>query len=289
MTTDLIVADGFDLSELAAELGTAKEGSSGARLPQLRTNRRLKDENKNMLPLGEFYLTGQDKLAFAKEVKFRPLSHHFQYVHYDAETEKYVNWTRQVANFKEELRDIKGGIRCGRPDNNILNKMSREEKQKYRPIKNIRLIRGLVSFVGKTVDGEEVVYENQPCMIKLSGQNNFQSTDKGVYSRFDEQVRNRIPRGYELWNFELTITSDEHSNEDGSTFWHTMEYDFNPKAPIAVDQKIYDSIVFITEMVRAENAEVDAAYANAIRDAATAAGAIDALGGALEDDFEDVA
>lgn len=287
--TELIVADGFDLADLASEMGASNEASSGARLPRLTTNRRIKDDDGNRLELGQFYLTGQDKTAYADSVKFRPLSHHFQYVKYNSDEKKTENWTVQISNWQEELRDVKGTIRCGRPDSKTLSKMTAEEKKKYKDVKNVRLIRGLVSFVGKTPDGEEITYENQPCLVKLSGQNNFQSTDKGVYSRFDTQVRNRIPRGYEIWNFELDVTAEEHFSDDGSVFWHTFEWSLDPKNPLPVDQKIYDSIVYIAEMVRDENAEVNEAYFNAIKEQADIQGAIDALSDNLDDDFEDVA
>jgi hypothetical protein len=287
--TDLIVADGFDLAELAAELGASSEGNSGARLPRLTTNRRIKDDDGNRLELGQFYLTGQDKTAYATSVKFRPLSHHFQYVLYNAEEKKMENWTIQAANFQEEFRDVKGTIRCGRPDGKVMNKMTAEERKKFKDVKNVRLIRGLVSFVGTTPDGEEITYDNQPCLVKLSGQNNFQVTDKGVYSRFDKQVRDRIPRGYEMWNFELDVTSEEHFSDDGSVFWHTFEWAIDPKNPLPLDQKTYDSIVYIAEMVRDENKEVDARYFNAIKESADIQGAMDALGDDLEADFEDVA
>lgn len=287
--TDLIVAEGFDLADLASELGASSEGPSGARLPRLTTNRRIKDDDGNRLELGQFYITGQDKTAYATSVKFRPLSHHFQYVKYNAEEKKMENWTIQASSFREEFRDVQGTIRCGRPDSKIMNKMTSDERKRYKDVKNVRLIRGLVSFVGKTPDGEEITYENEPCLVKLSGQNNFQVTDKGVYSRFDKQVRDVIPRGYEMWNFELDVTSEEHLSDDGSVFWHTFEWSLDPKSPLAVDQKIYDSIVYIAEMVRDENSQVDAKYFDAIKEQADVEGAMDALGDDLEADFEDVA
>lgn len=289
LMTDLIVADGFNLSDLAAEMGTRSESNQGAKFPRLTTNRRIKDENGNRLELGDFYLTGQDVTAYASSVKFRPLSHHFQYVHYDQDEKKFVNFTRQVSNFKEELRDINGTLRCGRPDASVMKTMTREQKAKYKDIKNVRLIRGLVSFVGKTVDGTEVTYDNQPCLVKLSGQNNFQSTDKGIYARFESQVRDRVPRGYDLWNFELDVTSKEHTSDDGSVFWHTFEWSLDPKAPMTLDQNTYDSIVYIASMVRDENADVDAKYFAAIKEKSGLQGAMDALGDDLDADFEEVA
>lgn len=287
--TDLIVADGFDLENLAAEMGATTEAPQGARLSRLTTNRRIKDDDGNRLELGQFYLTGQDKTAYAESVKFRPLSHHFQYVKYNAEEKKMENWTVQAASFREEFRDVKGTIRCGRPDGKVMNKLTADERKKYKDVKNVRLIRGLVSFVGKTPDGEEITYDNEPCLIKLSGQNNFQVTDKGVYARFDKQVRDVIPRGYEMWNFELDVTAEEHFSDDGSVFWHTFEWSLDPKSPLAVDQKVYDSIVYIAENVRSENNAVDAAYFAALKGQSDVQGAMDALGDDLEADFEEVA
>jgi hypothetical protein len=287
--TELIVADGFDLQDLAAEMGASAEKTQGARLPRLTTNRRIKDDDGNRLELGHFYLTGQDETAYAESVKFRPLSHHFQYVKYNTEEKKMENWTVQASNFREEFRDVKGTIRCGRPDGKVMNKMTADQRKKYKDVKNVRLIRGLVSFVGKTPAGEEVTYDNVPCLVKLSGQNNFQVNDKGVYARFDKQVRDVIPRGYEMWNFELDVTSKEHFSDDGSVFWHTFEWSLDPKSPLAVDQKVYDSIVYIAENVRSENDAVNASYFDAIKRTVDVQGAMDAIGDDLEADFEDVA
>ena len=287
--TELIVADGFDLQDLAAEMGASAEKTQGARLPRLTTNRRIKDDDGNRLELGHFYLTGQDETAYAESVKFRPLSHHFQYVKYNTEEKKMENWTVQASNFREEFRDVKGTIRCGRPDGKVMNKMTADQRKKYKDVKNVRLIRGLVSFVGKTPAGEEVTYDNVPCLVKLSGQNNFQVNEKGVYARFDKQVRDVIPRGYEMWNFELDVTSKEHFSDDGSVFWHTFEWSLDPKSPLAVDQTVYDSIVYIAEMVRSENDAVNASYFDAIKRTVDVQGAMDAIGDDLEADFEDVA
>lgn len=287
--TELIVADGFDPQDLAAEMGASAEKTQGARLSRLTTNRRIKDDEGNRLELGHFYLTGQDETAYAESVKFRPLSHHFQYVKYNTEEKKMENWTVQAPNFREEFRDVKGTIRCGRPDGKVMNKMTADQRKKYKDVKNVRLIRGLVSFVGKTPSGKEVTYDNVPCLVKLSGQNNFQVTDKGVFARFDKQVRDIIPRGYEMWNFELDVTAKEHFSDDGSVFWHTFEWSLDPKEPLSVDQKVYDSIVYVAEMIRSENDVVNASYFDAIKSNVEVQGAMDALGDDLEADFEDVA
>lgn len=287
---NIVAVEGFNLSDLAAEMGARSNAeSSGARIPSLRVNRAVEDKDGRELPRGHFFLTGQDETAYAESVTFRPLSHHFQYMEYDAADKKYTCWTRQISDFKEEARDIRGTLRCGRPDSKTMNSLTREEKQRYKNIKNIRLVRGLVSFVGKTLDGKEVTYENVPCLLRLTGQNNFRGTDKGIYAPFDAQVKDRIPRGYEMWNYELTLTSQKHRSDDGETIWYTIEYAMDPKNPLAISQEVYDSIVYLTTMVRQENAEVDAQYAKALMGDRTYDDAMDALDGSLDDDLEDVA
>jgi hypothetical protein len=68
-----------------------------------------------------------------------------------------------------------------------------------------------------------------------------------------------------------------------------MEWKLDPKSPLKVDQKIYDSIVYLAEQVRTENNEVDAKYFDAIKEQAGIQGAMDALGDDLTADFEEVA
>lgn len=292
MTKDLIIEDGFSLADLSAELGAGTEKEQGARMPLLKMNRRIKDDNKNMLPLGAFYLTGQDKEAFCVSdaenpcVTIRALSHHFQYSHYDSKSEKYISRSLQIPNFRTEARDTVGTLRCGKPDGKAMQQLTSDERAKYKEIKNTRLVRALVTMTGKTADGETVNYTNEPCLIKLTGQNNFAQKDGGVYARFDAQVRDLIPRGYDLWQFDLKVHSDEHTSPDGSLFWYTMEYSFNPKDPQKLDQKLVDSLKHVAETVREENAEVDRLYKAAVMDSVASAGAMTALGDDLEADFE---
>lgn len=297
--TNIVTTDGFDLSALASEMGAKADTKKAGILPVLKNNRRLKDKDKKSLPMGAFYLSGVDgpeayvtSEAGKPAVKFRPLSHHFQYNHYDADEEKFVSWSRQIANFSEEARSTNGLLRCGKPNGQGMSQLSKEEKAKWRAVKNTRLIRGLVSYEGTTVDGDKIVYNNEPCLVKLTGQNNFASTAKGIYARFDAQFRDIIPHGYEMWNYELDLTSEDHASDDGSIFWYTMEWGFNPKEPLAVTQEIYDSICAVAEMIRTENAEVDALYSKALMDKADmdspdVQAAMDALGDDLEADFEE--
>ena len=284
---DLTTFNPADLADLAKELGATSSARTTQRIPVLRINRLVEDDDGRLLPRGQIFLSG-DTPAYTDKVTFRPLSHHFQYSKYDSVTKKYTCWTRQIADWGDEPRDTKGTLRCGKPDGKTLKLLGSEERTKYKDVQLVRLVRGLVSYTGKTIDGQEVTVENQPCILKLSGQNNFQSGEKKPYAPFEEQFKNRIPKGFEMFHFEVTLTTKKHKNDAG-VMWYTFEYAFDPTQPLTVTQDIYDSIVAVAELVREENKKVDAAYMKAIRGAVDDLGDYEVLGDDLDDDLEDVA
>jgi len=284
MTTELSTAQDFNL--IMNEMGVqADTKGAGARLPALHTNRSISD------PLGAFTLSGQEKPAFCTsvkgkpKVKFRPLSHHFQYKLYSSEEKKYINWSRQITGWKDEARDIMGTLKCGKPSGKEYNQLTDEQRKKLPTVKNIRILRGLVTMDAVTADGDKVSYVDEPCQINLSGKNNFDMNAKGLYARFDSQVKDVIPHGYALWNFMLDVTAEEHLNDDKSNFWHTMEWSFNPKEPLEVTDKLKESILGIHETIKQENDEVDRKYFDAIK---RKSGGMTTLSDDLEDDFESV-
>ena len=57
-----------------------------------------------------------------------------------------------------------GTIACGMPSWEDRKELERAEQNKWRSMQH-RITRGLVNYTGKTADGEEVVYENQPCIM----------------------------------------------------------------------------------------------------------------------------
>jgi hypothetical protein len=286
---ELTTINPADLAALATELGAkSSAGNGGQRVPVLRINRAIEDAEGRELPRGQMFLTG-DNPVYATEVTFVPLSHHFQYSKYDSEAKKYTCWTRQIADWGDEPRDTKGTLRCGKPDSKTLNALGRDERAKYKEVKLVRLVRGLVSYTGKTIDGEEVTIENQPCLLKLSGQNNFQSGDGKPYAPFEEQFKKRIPKGFEMWNFAVTLTTKKNKNDTGDIMWYTFEYSFDATKPQPVTQTVYDSLLAVLEIVREENKKVDAAYMDAIRGKVDDLDTYTVLGDDLDDDLEDVA
>jgi|TARA_R110000744_G_scaffold20569_1_gene54009 hypothetical protein len=275
--TDLAVVNPEELSKLASILGATQERSAGnSRLPELKINAQADDDDGNPLPRPSFYLKGQAQTVYADTVQFRPLSHHYQWLHYDPEANKLVNKTRMVKNFREEARDIKGGVKCGKPPYKVMQELPDEERERFREITLFRQVRGLVSYTGKTVAGEEVVIENVPCILMLKGSN---------YSAFESDYMDKLPSGAAIYDYEITLSAKR--NKNGSVTWFTFVYGETTKVPMSKDA--YDTMLVIAEMITKENKQVDDAYFDAIRSDSIDDGAIDALGDALDADFEDVA
>jgi len=276
---DLQIIEGKNLDALAGILGASTNtgGGDAGRMPELKINSQVEDDEGNILPRGEFYIKGMDQKVFSPTVKFRPLSHHYQWLHYDPEQNKLVNKTRMVASFREEARDIRGGIKCGKPSYKAMQDMPQEEREKYKDITLFRQVRGLVSYTGKTLSGEEVKIENQPVILMLKGSN---------YGAFEDDYIKTLTRGQNIFDYYVELSTEKHKN--GSVTWYTFVYG-KKDGPVAIDQATYDTMVHIADMISTENKKVDDAYFNAAREDALDASAYNALGDSLDDDFDDVA
>ena len=281
-STKSLTIDAQELAVLAQEMGATVANNSGgnnaSRLPELKINSQVDDDKGNQLPRGHFFIKGLDQNAYAPEVIFRPLSHSFQYLHYDPEAKKLASKSLIIAHFGEEPRDTKGTLRCGKPISSVLRDMPPEQREKFSDITCFRQVRGLVSYKGKTVDGEEVVYENQPVILMLKGTN---------FSPFEDEFMKAIPRNRNLWDYQSKLTSKRHKN--GSVTWFTFHFAPDLKNPLGLDETVLESIKAIRDAIRSENKRVDAAYQAALRNANLDQAALDAIEGSLEDDFNDAA
>lgn len=287
MSNELTTVDQAELKALAAELGAVStQRNAHARVPLLKINRDVEDAKGRELPRGKFFLTGENP-AYADTVTFRPLSDHFQYSRWDAEQKKFTCRSRQISDWKDEARDTCGTIRCGKPSGQDWESLSEAQKEKARAVKLTRLVRGLVSYTGTTLDGEEVTYDMQPCLLRLTGQNNFQTGGKRPIAPFEEHFKKRIPTGYEMWQFDLTLSAEKHRNDAG-VIWYTFKYDFDPNAIIPTTVPVFESVKAVAELVRSENKLVDDAYMKAIRNNVDDA-VYDVFGDDLDSDMEDVA
>ena len=282
MTETSLTLDPQSVAELAQEMGATVANNSGgtnaSRLPQLVINSQVDDDNGNSLPRGHFYIKGLDQVAYAEEVTIRPLQHGFQYLHWDTQAKKLGSKSKIISHFGEEARDTKGTIRCGKPTSAKLREMSSELQERWREVTCFRQVRALVSYTGKTVDGEKVTYENQPVILMLKGSN---------FSPFEDEFIKALPRDRNLWDYQAKVTSKRHKN--GSVTWFTFHFAPDLKNPLGLDEKILESIKAIRDSVRSENKRVDAAYEAALRNVGLDQAALDAIEGSLDDDLVDAA
>ena len=279
---DLSILDSKEMEELAAILGTEVSGgaSTVVRVPELRINAKsVNKETKKPIPQGSFYLKGSDKIAYAESVTFRPLASHVQYFNWDDIDGKrtLVNKSIAVLNpYKDEARDMLGSIACGMPSWDDRQHMDKEVQKKWRAMQH-RLVRGVVSFIGTTEDGEEVVYENEPCMMFHKN-----STYSGFYNGFVK----KIPKGHHLYNYEAKLTSEY--NENGSVVWYTFQYEPDLSNVLTFTKDVRDTSIVFAESIRAENKYIDSQYMKAITEGSIDGAAMTAID-SLDADFEDVA
>ena len=229
-------------------------------------------------PRGKFYLKGSDKVAFADTATFRPLSHHYQWIHFD--DDGLANKSRAILSFREEARDMKGGIKCGYPAWEAMQDMEREERKKWRDMQ-FRQVRGLVTMTGKTASGEEVVYENTPCMLQHRNSN---------YAGFKNAVLDALPGDKSLFDFNVELSSERNVN--GSVKWYTFNYKPDFENPLDRTADLFETLKMIKEMIDKENEYVDAAYYKCIQAGSIDSQAIAALEefiDALDDDLTDAA
>jgi hypothetical protein len=279
---DLSTLDSKEMEELAAILGTEVSGgaSTVVRVPELRINAKsVNKDTKKPIPQGSFYLKGSDKIAYAESVTFRPLASHVQYFNWDDIDGKrtLVNKSIAVLNpYKDEARDMLGSIACGMPSWDDRQHMDKEVQKKWRAMQH-RLVRGVVSFIGTTEDGEEVVYENEPCMMFHKN-----STYSGFYNGFVK----KIPKGHHLYNYEAKLTSEY--NENGSVVWYTFQYEPDLSNILTFNKEVRDTSIVFAESIRAENKYIDSQYMKAITEGSIDGAAMTAID-SLDADFEDVA
>ena len=279
---DLSTLDSKEMEELAAILGTEVSGgaSTVVRVPELRINAKsVNKDTKKPIPQGSFYLKGSDKIAYAESVTFRPLASHVQYFNWDDIDGKrtLVNKSIAVLNpYKDEARDMLGSIACGMPSWDDRQHMDKEVQKKWRAMQH-RLVRGVVSFIGTTEDGEEVVYENEPCMMFHKN-----STYSGFYNGFVK----KIPKGHHLYNYEAKITSEY--NENGSVVWYTFQYEPDLSNVLTFTKDVRDTSIVFAESIRAENKYIDSQYMKSITEGSIDGAAMTAID-SLDADFEDVA
>ena len=278
--TEVSVIDPKEVAQVAMLLGakdTPNSNSSNERLPQLKTNSKRKDPQGRKIEEGMFFLTGMDEPVYAKEVTIRVLSQMFQWLHYDQEENKVANKTLLIPNFRQEARDIKGGLRCGKPTSKVLKDLPKSEQAKYKDIKCFRQLRVLVSYTGKDADGNESTIENVPAIMLQKGAN---------FNPFEDEFIKALPRGANLYDYPAKVTAEEMEN--GSVIYYVMHFEPQVSKALMLDQATFDTMKRFAELIIAENTMIEGAHNKALRQANLQDDAIEAVSSSsLEDDLED--
>jgi len=273
--------DPKEVEQLAAEMGAMvanNAGNNASRLPELKINTQVDDDDGNTLPRGAFYLKGLDNTAYMDTAIFRPLSNTYQYLEYDPQAKRLACKSLIIPNFGVEARDTNGTIRCGKPKNSELMDMSEKERERFKNVTCFRQVRGLVTGVGKTADGEEIAYDNQPAIIMLKGSN---------FMPFNDEFMKAIPKGRNFWDYNAVLSSQRHKN--GSVVWYTFKFTPDLKNPVGLDEHVLESIKAIRDAIRGENKRIEAEYLAALRNQNVDQAAIEAIEGSLDDDLVDAA
>lgn len=278
---ELALQTDMNMAELNAILGINNTpATSSARLPELKISSKRKDASGNDIKnfQGNFYVRGAEKEVYAPKVKIRVLSQLFQWIDFDDQNMTVRNKTLLIPFLNMEPRDQKGTVRCGKPTSKEMLDWPNDRKAKYKSITLYRQLRCLVSYTGKTASGEEVVVENQPCIIM---------NKNSSYMAFEDDVIKKLNgRNYsDVW---VECSTSEHEN--GSVVFYKWHYTPDLLNPVPMDQDTYDTMVHFAQLVQKENQRIDAAYEASIRGTQYDGEALDALEDALDDldsDFDE--
>ena len=288
-----------DVAAVAAAIGAAQDTGSGGggdsypdRMPVIKMwqheNRKVMKAGKEMKEIdpffGHFFLKREkgddpEKYVFAEKMTFRPLSNVFQYFHFDFSKpvgEKLINKTLQLSNWNKEPRDIKGGIRCGKPTSKVMQDWSKEEKDVYKDINCTRIIRGLVQYKGVDREGNSHTIENLPAVIMQN---------KGHFLDFDAQVVKQIPRNANIFDYSVDLVPHTAENAAGNAF---ANWSYSPTHDkMEMTQTVFETLKLIKDMIDKENEDVDRQYFEATQSKHIDENAINALNQAAANDYEE--
>jgi hypothetical protein len=279
---DLATVDQAQANQLAAILGASQEQSSGGassnRLPMLKISSDEDAQGREIKP-GQFYVQGTgEEPIYAKTVKIRPLSQLFQYIQYDPKENKVANKTLMIASFKQEARDMKGTLRCGKPTSKVFREMTEDQQAKYRDITCFREIRALVSLEGTTADGEKGTIENMPVIIMAKGAN---------FNGFEDEYVKALPQGKNLYEYWADVTVEK--KRKGTVNYYVWHYAPLLSDAVPLDQKTLDTMIHMAKMIEDENKMIENAYQKSMREQFIDEEALEALEADLDADLEDAA
>lgn len=266
--------------ELAALIGQDDGGPQNT-LGRLRINTDPVDDDGKPLPYGFFsvYVEGKG-YVFGKPVNFRPFIQVFQYSKWDAKEKKFVNKSIMAKSFRQEIPDELGGFKCGKVAKNDLASLTEKQKEDQKAIKCYRILYGVVTFKGKTKEGEEVEVR-EPVMLKLRGKN---------FMPIAEEVLDVLQKQKKLM-FNYNIVLNNRREKNGDTAYFVIEPSVDLTAPVDFTQADFDLLKKFQETIDLENKAVMKKYEAALRKNAAVTededDMVDVVTGDLDDDLED--
>lgn len=225
----------------------------------LKINHDGEDKQGRDVKKGSISLSNQEEPVYAQEVKIHVLAQYFQYREQD-ERGKVQNKTILMTDFRKgQPIDMQGSLRCGKPTRKALNQMS-EDEQKFwsSKVKTTRIIRGVISYAGKTIDGKEATVTNVPFQhyMKGSGYNDF------------EHIVEAMPYGKKFQDYIINAKTEKR----GKYYYTTFAVDFGAQA--AFTPALAETAKVFVEMANQENTRITDRY-NAALSAGSTEGVVD--------------
>jgi len=251
MSNELAILTDEEINAFAARSGAESSGS-GNFTPTLKVNYDEEDADGNEIKKGLFMVTNQDVTVYAKTVKFRPLTQHFQWMQYDDVAKKVTNKTILVPTLFDEARDEKGTVKCGKPSSKDL-KANPALAKKYEDITTFRRVHGLVSYTGEDAKGGKHTIENMVVCLTLKGAN---------FSPFEEEFFSKIGKA-RIWEYDLDLSVTREKNGASTFFVIHFSTDFANK--VQLNRAVFDTAVAIQENIDKSNEEIEAKYFKALR------------------------
>jgi len=272
-STALSAVDQNEVNSLLNALNGGGSSDDVIKVPFLKVQYDNDDAQGRDVKRGSLTLSDMEEPIYADTLKIRVLAQHFQYRQSDPQTYKIVNKSILMDDMrKREPRDMKGTIRCGRPDGKTLKTLSEEEQGNWRAtVKAFRIVRGIVSGQGKTADGDVVNLENQPFQMFLKGMN---------FMPFEDQVIKALPGSKQLHD----VWADLTTSKSGKAF--LINFAIDHKLEAVMDTDTVETLKVFFEMAKTENERIEEAHKNASWERQSMDAAQNAMDGTdLEADF----
>ena len=272
-STELTAVDQNEVNSLLSALNGGNNTDDVIKVPFLKVQYDSDDAQGRDVKRGSLTLSDMEEPIYADTLKIRVLAQHFQYRQSDPQTYKIVNKAILMDDMrKREPRDMKGTIRCGRPDGKTLKTLSDEEQTQWRAnVKAFRILRGIVSGQGKTADGDVVNLENKPFQMFLKGMN---------FLPFEDDVIKALPGSKQLHDVWVDLTT----SKSGKAF--LINFSIDHKLETVMDTDTVETLKVFYEMAKTENERIEEAYKSASWERQSMEAAQGALDGAdLEADL----